>query len=282
MENIKQQIEEHAPAFFSRAVNVLKMYITERCNLDCDFCLYRDRGIEEKNSAEIQELLSFLNIKRVHTLVLSGGEPTLRWDLLSSIITFVRNIGYRGEIIVQTNGILLDNQKLDFFLAHTVSVEFGFDGALSSMQQHRIGITDSNYDIITKNIAKAVEKKVNCWATMVVPPRQADQLVNNFKALLATGLPRVDVSPAIYELWDDTNSKMVKKEFIKLMEYLKKEKKIGCVSNYINKQVKRDELLLVVTADLGVSLNYMNMCVPKQERAKHNFLRLEQSLHPLH
>jgi len=130
--------------FFSQAVNVLKVYITEKCNLDCDFCLYRDRGIEEKNSAEIQKLLSFLNIKRVRTLVLSGGEPTLRWDLLSSIITFVRNIGYQGEIIVQTNGILLDNEKLDFFFAHTVSVEFGFDGALSSMQQHRIGITDNN------------------------------------------------------------------------------------------------------------------------------------------
>ena len=88
-----------------KALGTLILFVTSRCNAACETCFYH----EELNHPGD---LTFEQISKVSStmppitdLWLSGGEPTLRRDLLPIISQFVTNNGV-NRLIVPTNGLL--------------------------------------------------------------------------------------------------------------------------------------------------------------------------------
>ncbi|WNI17317.1 radical SAM protein [Actinacidiphila sp. ITFR-21] len=59
----------------------LCLRITRRCNAACAFCQAPPTSREELSVADIGELAAFFGGRGVHTMKLSGGEPTMRRDL---------------------------------------------------------------------------------------------------------------------------------------------------------------------------------------------------------
>lgn len=88
----------------------IDLYLTNRCNLSCDFCSVRAR----KHSSE-------LSLDRILTLIdeacsmglqelhLTGGEPTLRNDL-EDVVAYAVKKGLNVRLI--TNGTILTNERL--------------------------------------------------------------------------------------------------------------------------------------------------------------------------
>lgn len=82
-------------------------FVTSRCNAACETCFYH----EELNrpgdlSFEQIEKMS-ATMPKITDLWLSGGEPTLRKDLVDIIGLFVKNNGIR-RLIIPTNGLIKD------------------------------------------------------------------------------------------------------------------------------------------------------------------------------
>src|SRR5205085_162601 len=108
-------------------LGTLILFVTSRCNAKCETCFYW----QELNQPGD---MTFAQIERVaHTmppitdLWLSGGEPTLRRDLVEIIDLFVRHNGVR-RVIIPTNALikthvcevveraLSSNPQLDLYL----------------------------------------------------------------------------------------------------------------------------------------------------------------------
>ena len=80
--------------------------VTERCNLNCTYCLAGDRGEPETPPLEtIKGWISFLAQQGKSFIQLSGGEPTLRDDL-PEIVRFAAQCGFE-YIQLNSNGIRL-------------------------------------------------------------------------------------------------------------------------------------------------------------------------------
>jgi cyclic pyranopterin phosphate synthase len=96
-----------------REINYLRVSVTDRCNLRCEYCMPPE-GIELK---EHRDMLSYeqialvveaavgLGIARVR---LTGGEPLVRKGL-DSLVRILREIEGLEEISMTTNGALLDS-----------------------------------------------------------------------------------------------------------------------------------------------------------------------------
>ncbi|MBU1627447.1 radical SAM protein, partial [bacterium] len=94
-----------------RKINYLRLSVTDRCNLDCIYCLpsrrlsYLDRddilGFEE--ILRILNLFVKLGIKKIR---ITGGEPLLRKNVLD-LIASIRKIENIEKLAITTNGILL-------------------------------------------------------------------------------------------------------------------------------------------------------------------------------
>ena len=119
---------------FTQQTFVLRL--DNRCNEACLFCNVKT---EAHRRLDHDTQAAKLAIRRQHeagasTLVLTGGEPTLRNDL-SKLISFAHDLGMRVDL--QTNALLLDDPALALDLA-----DAGLAGALVSLHSHREDVSD--------------------------------------------------------------------------------------------------------------------------------------------
>jgi cyclic pyranopterin phosphate synthase len=96
---------------FGRTIDYLRISVIDHCNLRCVYCM----PLSGLHFARSDELLSAAEIERVaraalevgfRKIRLTGGEPTLRPDLLS-IVERVGRLPGLGDLGMTTNGILL-------------------------------------------------------------------------------------------------------------------------------------------------------------------------------
>ncbi len=127
----KMNAEESMPVAldtFGRPLRALRVSVTDRCNLRCQYCMPE----EEYVWLPRETLLSFEEISRlanvftslgVDKVRITGGEPLLRKNL-PSLISLLRTNAKITDIAMTTNGILLTEQAQSLYDAglHRVTV----------------------------------------------------------------------------------------------------------------------------------------------------------------
>ncbi|OGX15654.1 MAG: hypothetical protein A2166_02675 [Omnitrophica WOR_2 bacterium RBG_13_41_10] len=90
---------------FSRNHANYIFFVTSKCNQNCEFCFYRN-SINKKNDLSLSEV-QMLSSKTgsITNLLISGGEPTLRKDLLEIIDIFVTKNNLKS-LTIPSNGML--------------------------------------------------------------------------------------------------------------------------------------------------------------------------------
>lgn len=100
---------------FNRTHTYLRISLTERCNLRCTYCMPEDGVTLSKRDAilttdEIIQLASIFVEQGVTKIRLTGGEPTVRKDLVD-IVTQLKQLGGGLEQVgITTNGLTLTRQ----------------------------------------------------------------------------------------------------------------------------------------------------------------------------
>jgi len=101
--------------------------ITSRCNSRCQYCSTWDTQAEspDHDKQEIIELLGGLRDIGVREVILSGGEPLLRSDLVD-IVSRCCSLGFLTRLI--TNGSILDHERAyDLACAGLARIAFSLD-----------------------------------------------------------------------------------------------------------------------------------------------------------
>ena len=88
------------------AADVLRLGI--KCNQRCLFCTAQTGDENETTTQEAKELIDYIAINGTGTLAITGGEPTIRDDLIT-LIRYAKTKGIQN-IELQTNAVrLTDN-----------------------------------------------------------------------------------------------------------------------------------------------------------------------------
>ncbi|KAI1212863.1 molybdenum cofactor biosynthesis prote [Annulohypoxylon truncatum] len=146
---------------FQRQHDYLRISLTERCNLRCVYCM-PEEGVplspprELLTTPEVVMLSSLFVSQGVNKIRLTGGEPTIRKDILSLMqqIGALRPYGLR-ELCLTTNGIAL-HRKLEGM------VEAGLTGVNLSLDtldpwQFQIMTRRKGFDAVMRSIDRVFE-----------------------------------------------------------------------------------------------------------------------------
>lgn len=180
LDNLRNEAEPRSFSSFltdnyARQHNYLRISITERCNLRCLYCM-PEEGVPLSppdhllTTPEIVYLSELFVNQGVNKIRLTGGEPTVRKDILDLVrqIGQLKNNGLR-ELCITTNGISL-HRKLDSL------VESGLTGVNLSLDtldpfQFQIMTRRNGHDAVMKSINRILEMnklgagiklKINC------------------------------------------------------------------------------------------------------------------------
>lgn len=106
---------------------VLHVYLTNSCNLRCPHCyMYAGKKMEQElSTAEIKAMLHSYGVCGGKNITFSGGEISLRTDLLE-IVQYAYSEGLNIRLL--SNGTLWNKGKIDFISPFINSVQISVDG----------------------------------------------------------------------------------------------------------------------------------------------------------
>ena len=153
------------------SIRVITFEVTQRCNLDCEYCVYGDMYSHEGNNHKkdltfekaksvidffYNQLSSSSNIsnKKKVTIGFYGGEPLLKGELIIKIVDYVSTLSnpyFFFEYTMTTNGILLD-RYFDFLVKHNFRLLVSLDGNYEA-SSYRVTASGRNvFHQIQKNL----------------------------------------------------------------------------------------------------------------------------------
>ncbi|MFY9584561.1 MAG: radical SAM protein, partial [Candidatus Acidiferrales bacterium] len=99
---------------FSRPLRNLRVSVTDRCNLRCQYCMPEDEYVwlpreELLTFEELRDLAAVFTELGVDKVRLTGGEPLLRKDLPVLVRLLAENLQIK-DVALTTNGVLLAQQ----------------------------------------------------------------------------------------------------------------------------------------------------------------------------
>jgi len=150
----------HSKILGKRVPIIVSFSITNKCNLNCEYCNLEEKNQKELNTEQIFNIISKLRKKGTVWLSITGGEPLLRNDI-GSIVNFANH----NNIItsITTNGLLL-REKFDD-IKNIDQINISFDGTKQAHEKFR---GKNYYKVLDAiNIAKKSNKDLvlNCTLT---------------------------------------------------------------------------------------------------------------------
>lgn len=105
--------------------------INNRCNLNCKYCHFHEKGLIENISMNIFEILTNVKAYANHTFKIGfvgNGEPLLDIDKLKEYLTFIDDNKYIQTYTITNGTITLKDEDWIFLEDHYVNVGFSLDG----------------------------------------------------------------------------------------------------------------------------------------------------------
>jgi len=183
------------------------LWVTRKCNLNCDYCYVHDENYPEMNTVEMKRAIKHIkDILGCRIIAIMGGEPLIRRDLPELISYMTDNNIYS---FLTTNGTLL-NEKMLYKLgeAELDFLEISIDGVRESNVSKKCGKN------VISNLKTAIDIAANIYdiglsINMIITKQnyiefdKIIRLISGKRISLTIGLYIPDIT-SIKNLRDDT------------------------------------------------------------------------------
>lgn len=175
----------------------LAIELTDACNLHCKHC-YRVAGEGKDTFLPTDRLLQILDemhAKGVHSLELSGGEPTAHPDFATILEYALQKF---GSISILTNGTIFGDHLFPILkrYANKVMVQVSLDGCCAAEHDELRG-TPGCFEKAVSTIRRLTELGINVRAAMVIYPKNVQSVEKTYELAMSLGVKWFACSPVL-------------------------------------------------------------------------------------
>ena len=236
------------------SVKAIWLSLTNTCNLRCPYCftsgLTSSKTAMSKETAEssveflIREALADSQGNRTRTIILFGGEPLLKWELITHTVEYAKrrtsHLPVNIKFMLATNGTLLTESQADFLADNGVTVQLSLDGPEDVHNKTRISAGGKGSHDKTLRGAEILKNKLDP-ASFSVRPTVTESGPSYLKLshyFMETGIKSIFLKNVIPQCNDDETA----------------------ILDWLDKQRNEKDALAELTANAhqrGISLNPM-------------------------
>lgn len=140
----------------SLPIGILYLLLTDRCNLGCGYCFVEGGLPCDYVFADMTPTVARAGLdlfaktigdnapnESDKSIIFYGGEPTLNWQTLVSAVEYIEHLKTIGKladnvkVTINTNGVLIDRDRAQFFAQHNIKVSVSIDGPATIHNQNR-------------------------------------------------------------------------------------------------------------------------------------------------
>lgn len=201
-EKVLQFVQSGVP---EPAVNVCYFILSDQCNLACKYCFLGNNNFEKRKKFAVgnmcketaEQALSFF-IRQLElsgataldnkpSIIFYGGEPLINFEVLEFVaqriqqlrpqVKSLRNI----ELSVITNGILLDEHKINRLKELNVAIGISIDGCTEETNVMRV---DRSGQLSFKHVIKALDKAKDLGASVSLSITLTEETIKDKQKML--------------------------------------------------------------------------------------------------
>jgi uncharacterized protein len=258
----------------------LTLHLTTACNMRCSYCYAPPcdgAGMSEEIGRKAMALGSRLSSGSSCGIVFFGGEPLLLKDRIRSLVAHGREMERRQagrfHFKITTNGLLLDEEFLDFSIRNDVLIAMSFDGIKEGHDRHRrLPNGRGTFDLLCEKLRLLLAARPYSSVLMAVNPDTARYLSESVSALLDLSCRYLIVSLNYAADWTERDLKTLRREYARLGSLYVKWTRAGRkfylspfevkLSSHINRHCFRKERCELAQRQLSVDpQGYLYPCV---------------------
>ncbi len=202
----------------------LTLHLTTACNMQCDYCYappHDGAGMSRAVARQALELGTRLNGGASCGVVFFGGEPLLQrpviYQLVKEARELERNRAGRFHFKVTTNGLLLDEEFLEFSIRENLLVAMSFDGTAAAHDAHRrLRSGEPSHELLLGKLRLLLAARPYASVLMVVNPDTARHLVDSTSQLLDEGARYLLVSLNHAAAWTENDFAILRDQLERL------------------------------------------------------------------
>ena len=156
----------------SKVIKALCLHIAHTCNLNCSYCFASQgkyQGERALMSVEVGKrafdfLIENSGTRKNLEVDFFGGEPLMNWDVVKQLVAYARSVEKQHNknfrFTLTTNGILIDDEIIDFLNKEMSNVVLSLDGRKEVNDHFRRDYAgNGSYDKIVPKFQKLVEAR---------------------------------------------------------------------------------------------------------------------------
>ncbi len=156
----------------SNVIKALCLHVAHTCNLNCSYCFASQgkyQGERALMSFEVgKQALDFLvahsGSRRNLEVDFFGGEPLMNWQVVKDLVAYARGLepihNKNFRFTLTTNGVLLDDEVIDFCNKEMHNVVLSLDGRKEVHDRFRVDYAgNGSYDLIVPKFQHFVQRR---------------------------------------------------------------------------------------------------------------------------
>ncbi len=195
----------------SGVIKALCLHVAHTCNLNCEYCFASQgkyQGERAVMSLEVgKRALDFLiensGTRRNLEVDFFGGEPLMNFDVVKQLVSYARvrekETGKNFRFTLTTNGILIDDDVIDFANREMSNVVLSLDGRKEIHDRYRVDLAgNGSWDRIVPKFQKLVESRgrKNYYMRGTFTHQNPD-FVNDIDEMLRLGFTELSMEPVV-------------------------------------------------------------------------------------
>ncbi len=230
----------------SGVIKALCIHIAHTCNLNCEYCFasqgkyHGERALMsfETGKRALDFLVENSGTRRNLEVDFFGGEPLMNFDVVKQMVEYARSIekekGKNFRFTLTTNGMLIDDDVIDFANKEMSNVVLSLDGRKEIHDRYRVDYAgNGSWEKIVPKFQKLVEARggKNYYMRGTFTHANPDFL-NDIKVMLDLGFTELSMEPVVCAKGDpseltDEDMPIVKEQYEKLAELMLQKDKEG-------------------------------------------------------
>ena len=195
----------------SGVVKALCLHIAHTCNLNCEYCFASqgkyngERAVMdfETGKRALDFLVENSGSRRNLEVDFFGGEPLMNFQVVKDLVAYARSIEKEKKknfrFTLTTNGILIDDDVIDFANREMSNVVLSLDGRKEIHDRYRVDYSGKgSFDRIVPKFQKLVEKRghKNYYMRGTFTHQNPDFL-EDIKTMLDLGFTELSMEPVV-------------------------------------------------------------------------------------
>jgi len=225
-------------------VKAMCLHVAHDCNMVCTYCFGEQGSFAgskclmslEVGKKALDYLLENSGTRRNLEVDFFGGEPLMNFDTVKKLVDYGRQeeqkFGKNIRFTITTNGLLLDDEKIEYINQTMDNVILSIDGRPEVNDRMRRTVNGRpTYELITKNYANFAKKREGLYYVRGTFTRNNLDFAKDVEHLIDLGFGSVSVEPVVTDLGQsyalqESDKERIFEEYDRLADlYLEKYKR---------------------------------------------------------